>query len=198
MADTYDRDDQDQSEVFDETHTDEDAAEFRTFEETPDVLDVTQVLGDTRDIRALDADEFNEDDLDDEDLDTDEDLDDAPRDELEDEDEDNDYGDDPDDRDGVDLAPSGDAEVEFTGDVDDVTDPKDDDAEDYESSRVSDEDLRMLGYPDEKTDETEPTGTGAKPEDVAEEADPRQEELLDEGVEETFPASDPVSVKRIT
>lgn len=26
----------------------------------------------------------------------------------------------------------------------------------------------------------------------------RQEELLDEGVEETFPASDPVSVKRIT
>jgi hypothetical protein len=25
-----------------------------------------------------------------------------------------------------------------------------------------------------------------------------QEELLDEGVEETFPASDPVSVKRIT
>lgn len=27
---------------------------------------------------------------------------------------------------------------------------------------------------------------------------PHQEELLDEGVEETFPASDPVSVKRIT
>jgi hypothetical protein len=26
----------------------------------------------------------------------------------------------------------------------------------------------------------------------------RQERLLDEGVEETFPASDPVSVKRIT
>jgi hypothetical protein len=26
----------------------------------------------------------------------------------------------------------------------------------------------------------------------------RQEDLLDEGVEETFPASDPVSVKRIT
>ncbi len=26
----------------------------------------------------------------------------------------------------------------------------------------------------------------------------RQEDLLDEGIEETFPASDPVSVKRIT
>ena len=31
-----------------------------------------------------------------------------------------------------------------------------------------------------------------------EDLDARQEQLLDEGVEETFPASDPVSVKRIT
>lgn len=30
------------------------------------------------------------------------------------------------------------------------------------------------------------------------EAEDRQEALVDEGVEETFPASDPVSVKRIT
>ncbi len=30
------------------------------------------------------------------------------------------------------------------------------------------------------------------------EAESRQEALLDEGVEETFPASDPVSAKRIT
>ncbi len=28
--------------------------------------------------------------------------------------------------------------------------------------------------------------------------DDRQDDLLDEGIEETFPASDPVSVKRIT
>ena len=32
----------------------------------------------------------------------------------------------------------------------------------------------------------------------AEQAEDRQEALIDEGVEETFPASDPVSVKRIT
>jgi len=32
----------------------------------------------------------------------------------------------------------------------------------------------------------------------AREAEDRQEALIDEGVEETFPASDPVSVKRIT
>lgn len=31
-----------------------------------------------------------------------------------------------------------------------------------------------------------------------EERESHQDELLDEGVEETFPASDPVSVKRIT
>lgn len=30
------------------------------------------------------------------------------------------------------------------------------------------------------------------------EAENRQEALVDEGIEETFPASDPVSVKRIT
>ena len=41
----------------------------------------------------------------------------------------------------------------------------------------------------------------AKPDQLCEEdrgAENRQEALVDEGVEETFPASDPVSVKRIT
>lgn len=41
-----------------------------------------------------------------------------------------------------------------------------------------------------------------KPDQLCEEervlAEDRQEALVDEGVEETFPASDPVSVKRIT
>ncbi len=41
----------------------------------------------------------------------------------------------------------------------------------------------------------EPTGPDALPKDHPKR---RQEDLLDEGVEETFPASDPVSVKRIT
>jgi len=34
--------------------------------------------------------------------------------------------------------------------------------------------------------------------EVAETAESHQDALLDEGIEETFPASDPVSVKRIT
>ena len=41
-----------------------------------------------------------------------------------------------------------------------------------------------------------------KPDQLCEEertlAEDRQEALVDEGIEETFPASDPVSVKRIT
>ena len=45
-----------------------------------------------------------------------------------------------------------------------------------------------------------PRETG-KPDQLCEEerqAEDRQEALVDEGIEETFPASDPVSVKRIT
>ena len=38
----------------------------------------------------------------------------------------------------------------------------------------------------------------AKPENAEEETRRRHDELLDEGVEETFPASDPVAVKHIT
>lgn len=39
-----------------------------------------------------------------------------------------------------------------------------------------------------------PRGTGASPDDVADNRDPHTEKNLDEGVEETFPASDPVSI----
>ncbi|MGZ3278304.1 MAG: hypothetical protein ACXWKT_09300 [Caulobacteraceae bacterium] len=44
----------------------------------------------------------------------------------------------------------------------------------------------------------EPTASGASADDVEDEADPHEEERLDEGLEETFPASDPVSAKHIT
>lgn len=44
----------------------------------------------------------------------------------------------------------------------------------------------------------EPTASGASAEDVEDEADPDEQERLDEGLEETFPASDPVSAKHIT
>jgi hypothetical protein len=41
-------------------------------------------------------------------------------------------------------------------------------------------------------------GTGATAEDVVDHTDAHEEERLDEGLEETFPASDPVSAKNIT
>jgi hypothetical protein len=41
-------------------------------------------------------------------------------------------------------------------------------------------------------------GSGASADDVEDEADPDEDERLDEGLEETFPASDPVSAKHIT
>jgi hypothetical protein len=46
--------------------------------------------------------------------------------------------------------------------------------------------------------EPQPTGSGVRAEDVDEDADEHESDLLDEGLEETFPASDPVSAKHIT
>lgn len=203
---------QDQAEVFDEEtrmsddERVEDDDERLTFEEMPDVYDVTSALGDGREVRALDADEFRESDLDDEDLEADEDLDDMVRDELEDTAEDEDAGTDEfDERDGVTRLAGDESELEYVADVDPVTDPSDDDADKYESRTLSDAELRQLGYQtlqgggrDQDEDAPAPSGSGASPDDVPEEAHPHQDELLDEGVEETFPASDPVSVKRIT
>ena len=52
----------------------------------------------------------------------------------------------------------------------------------------------------QQTTRDEPAKTGALPADKARPEDKaeHQEDLLDEGIEESFPASDPVSVKRIT
>jgi hypothetical protein len=49
------------------------------------------------------------------------------------------------------------------------------------------------------TSDAAPLGDGEKPDQLKDkDAENRQEALIDEGVEETFPASDPVSVKHIT
>jgi hypothetical protein len=188
-------DEQDQTEVFDETNLDDDA-EFVTLEEMPDVYDATRALGDSRDLQALDADELDPSALDDEDLETDEDLDDAIHDDLEDEEEDDEIDEeDLDGEDGVDRLEYEEVDLEDVADVDAATDPDDEDEADYESEELSDEDLRELGYQERNGKDRSP---GAGPESVRNEVHTHQDELLDEGVEETFPASDPVSVKRIT
>ena len=74
-----DYDAQDRAESFDETMNDdqEEMTERRTFEELPELMDMTRADGDRDDDEALalDADEFDEDAIDDADLEEDDELD---------------------------------------------------------------------------------------------------------------------------
>jgi len=215
-TDSYDIDAQDQAEVFDEDNYSNDgagdaSADMMTLEEMPDVFDVTRAVGDSDDDDARIGEELDDEDI--VELQADEALADGEDDELrtrdaevfDEEDEQRDEYEAQDDYGEADAnaAARDEAEIEFTGDVDGATDPDDEDAEAYEAGQVSDEDLQELGYQPARAqakddDQEESQATGPSADDVPDDADPHQDELLDEGVEETFPASDPVSVKRIT
>ena len=195
------------------------------FDTMPDVLDVTSAAGDDDDDEALigedldDADivrlsrESNQDDADRED----DDLRLRDADAYADEDtEDNDLADDDrDEDDKVAYLHNSEAGMRDAGDLNDTQGARSA-AQRLESRNVSDEDLAKLGYAQggEKVGETRSFGgersDGDKPDvdktdDLSAEPLPhephhpdREDERLDEGVEETFPASDPVSVKHIT
>lgn len=246
-------DPQDEAETFDETHgIDEDPTGAYADNvdgdpmELTDVFDVTSAIGDAEEdgedyetaddldddeLRALDLDD-EEDEDDDDDDDLDDDLEDAPE-----------Y----DARAGLDRMIDRTAErgapiepgLAYVDDIDQVTNPRDDDVEKYETTReLSDEQLADLGYLErpqnteattvadqneeistkpegardweersfgEDTEKSlleggkpEPTGSGMRADDVEDEHDEHESDLLDEGLEETFPASDPVSAKHIT
>ena len=171
-------DDQDGAEAFDETNLDDDQdlGEMRTFEELPDLLDLTTAEGDRDDDEGLafDAADFDEAAFDE----------DAPEDDDElhyravavDEDEDSDAFDEdqiePDSIDG--LEEVADADL-VSGGEDDFTN--------FQSKGLSDEDLERMGYARRtsaiETQDNRDIGT---------------ENALDEGLKETFPASDPVSI----
>lgn len=252
-ADMPEFDEQDLAEVFDEDNTTAldgvgDGSEMATFEEMPDVYDVTTALGDADvdDVHAAeDADELDEDELDgiSDDLEYDDEAeDDTLDDDLEDEPEDLEVFDDDDDLDevdDVDELEEDEADLEYVADVEDADSSEE--ASDYESEdELSDEDVVELGYAEDDGDDAEeeeeeedesgsgdetakghgaglvPSGPGTPAKGHSGEAadlaaervhqadmddlhpEDRQDRLLDEGVEETFPASDPVSVKRIT
>lgn len=244
-----DFDPQDEAEVFDETHgIDEDPTGALADDvdgdpaELTDVYDVTSALGDADDDGEDEgeADDYDDEDLQDLDLDDEEDAD---------EDEDADLDDDLEDeaeydaRAGLDRLIDRSAEraapiepgLSYVGDLDSITNPRDDDVEKYETTReLSDDQLADLGYLErprstetiavKDEDETQPehvhweersfdhdaedavledqhseiAGSGATAEDVEDEADQDESDRLDEGLEETFPASDPVSAKHIT
>lgn len=171
-------DDQDGAEAFDETNLDDDQdlGEMRTFEELPDLLDLTTAEGDRDDDEGLvlDAADFDEAAFDE----------DAPEDEDEihyravavDDGEDGDAFDEdqiePDSIDG--LEEVADANL-VSGGEDDFTN--------FQSKGLSDEDLERMGYL-RRTSASE----------TQDNRDLETENALDEGLRETFPASDPVSI----
>lgn len=160
-ADGYDP--QDQSEAFDESMTVggegsvtlggdsplEVGAEMRTFEELPEVEDLTQLIGDRDDDEALalDADEFDPDAVDDEDLEDDDELDYRAASEERQADLD---GLGPEDSFDEDRIPRSD--IDGLEDVRDAAEAEggEDDVTDFESRRLDDEDLDQLGYRDDK------------------------------------------------
>lgn len=202
---------QDQAEIYDETHLDDEGEGDVSLDEADDVLDVTQVDGDA------DSEAFNEDDAD---LEGDLALEgiEAEADAL--------LGVDSvrlseaDSSGQVDSAPD-EVELVYAGLMRNQRGAQASAAH-WEAKRLSDDDIEDLGYgPDTegasmtehhptKAQEDADTNTPpAKPapreagkpdqlKDKAREAENRQEALIDEGVEETFPASDPVAAKRIT
>jgi hypothetical protein len=156
-----DDDPQDNAEVFDEDNLDL-AAETgarRTFEELPDLLDVTQADGDRDDDEALalDADEFDEDAFGDDDTEEDRELDlHAATDERED------------DLDGQGLEDAFNEDRLAARDIEgldqvadaDAVEGGEDDITDFQATDVSDADLQSMGY-------SEPArggGVRAKPE----------------------------------
>ena len=161
-------DDQDGAETFDETNLTEDGLDLANFDELPDLFDATQARGDAEDDPALDAADFDPEGVD---------LDEAEEDETR-----NDYA--------VDIGAAGVADQRnreedavTAGSVEGLDQVRDadsveggeDDFTNYQSRQLSDADLFALGY-------------------AADAVDPTAEAQLDEGLEETFPASDPVSI----
>jgi hypothetical protein len=226
------RDDQDSAETFDEDMTEGDnpALEGSTFEDLPDVYDVTRARGDDSDIVERDEADFDDDVLDEEELDEeDEVLDEDTYEDLEDEVDPapNDSAqDDPDDIDQIAARGRDEVELDYQPDVDNRRGARAG-AGGFESrGELDEDDLEELGYAaDEEEEQSEDhIAADRRPREDADTpharpaerplktdrahdhlpahhrtaGEDRQEALLDEAVDETFPASDPISPKHIT
>jgi hypothetical protein len=146
-------DPQDTAETEDETHLNEDADEFTTLEEAPDVYDVTSRDDDDDDVTALDEAEFTDED--------------AALDEIEDSDDSDELEDTPDEfqpevewaeatesetgalEASIDDALEGD-EIEGLDEVGDAdtVEGGEDDFTNFQSKRLDDAQLQELGYED--------------------------------------------------
>lgn len=123
----------------------------RTFEELPEVMDLTQLMGDRDDDEelALDADEFDEDAFDDDDLEDDRELDYRAASEEREDDIDG-LGGEPgttSSEDALDLSPDEIEGLDELGDAE-LVEGGEDDFTDFQARDVSDEDLQRMGYTD--------------------------------------------------
>ncbi len=216
-----DFDGQDMAETFDEDNLDSDSQRFArgddemNADELPDVFDATRRVGDDSDDDALIGEDMDDADIVELAADSDEDDEDAEddpyralsADALDDEDDDELDLDDEEmnlDEDVARLSPD-EVELEDAGDLNNRQGAAGS-ARRFESARLSDEEIERLGYgaagqtPADDAGPTEPRSfdPGADRTDEENAIHARQDALLDQGVEETFPASDPVSVKHIT
>jgi hypothetical protein len=144
-----DADPQDNAEAFDEDNLDlrEERNEMRTFEELPDLLDLTQAVGDRDDDEglALDADEFDEDAIDDDDLEEDNELDYHACTEEHEDDLDGLGPEDGYDEDRLAGRNNIEGLDEEVGDADTV-EGGEDDITDFQAKTVGDSDLEAMGY----------------------------------------------------
>jgi hypothetical protein len=163
-----DFDDQDQSEVFDEDNNELEEQRYsgreneQTLEDLPDVLDVTQAVGDDDDEEAGIGEEMDDDEIVARARDNDEDDDDLEDDDLARRDEEafEPEGDltsladadaaDLDDVDRVDALEPDEVPLEYVGDLNDLEGAASA-AQGLEAERLSDADLRELDYKDEFT-----------------------------------------------
>jgi hypothetical protein len=205
-----DFDGQDMAEAWDEDNQDSDSQRLArgddemNADELPDVYDATRRVGDDDDDDALIGDDMDDADIVELALDDDEDDQDAEddpyrlrtADAFDDEDDDElDLDDDATnlDADVARLSPD-EVELEDAGDLNNRAGAFGS-ARRFESSRLSDEDIERLGYATKEPRSFDPERDRTDEENALH---ARQDALLDQGVEETFPASDPVSVKHIT
>ncbi|MDB5425224.1 MAG: flaCE [Phenylobacterium sp.] len=149
--------DQDGAEALDETMLDEDdeRGEMRTFEELPDVLDLTQAEGDRDDDEALalDADEFDEDAIDEDALtEEDDELDYRAATEEHEDDLDGLGDEDSFNEDALDTATSIEGLDEEVADADLVSGGEDD-VSNFQAKALSDEDLERMGYSENRKGE---------------------------------------------
>jgi hypothetical protein len=149
--DAYEADAQDSAEAMDETMLDEneELGDMRTFEELPELLDLTRADGDRDDdeAMAMDADEFDEDAVGDNDFEDDHELSYSSataehEDDLDGLGPEDDFDEDalrPNDIDGLEEVRDG---GEAQGGEDDVTD--------FQARGLSDRDLQEMGYSEDR------------------------------------------------